>query len=120
MTHKSFHWDRKTWKEDYQRDFKKMKLALSNTIANQFPDYNLDWTLRVDASNAAVGAVLYQSCKRGDGSLVHEATGFASMKFSEVALNWDSVKKESYACFFGTEHFAYYLRGKSFVLETDH
>ena len=30
------------------------------------------------------------------------------------------MKKESYACFFGIEHFAYYLRGKPFILETDH
>ena len=120
MTQKSFNWDPKTWKEDYEGDFKKMKLALSNSIANHFPDYDLDWTLRVDASKVAVGAVLYQTRKRDDGTLVHEAIGFASKKFSEVALNWDPMKKESYACFFGIEHFAYYLRGKPFVLETDH
>jgi len=37
-----------------------MKRALSESIANHFPDYNLDWVLRVDASDKAVGAVLYQ------------------------------------------------------------
>ena len=58
MTHKNFNRDRKTWKEDYARDFKKMKLALSISIANHFSDYDLDWTVRVDASNVAVGAVL--------------------------------------------------------------
>ena len=28
--------------EDYARDFKKMKLALSNSIANHFSDSDLD------------------------------------------------------------------------------
>ena len=32
MTHKTLNWDRKTWKEDYEGYFKKMKLALLNSI----------------------------------------------------------------------------------------
>ena len=38
MTHNNFNWGRKTWKEDYEGDFKKMKLPLSDLIANRFPD----------------------------------------------------------------------------------
>ena len=30
------------------------------------------------------------------------------------------MKKESYTCFFCIKHFAYYLCGKPFILETDH
>ena len=78
MTHKILNWDRKTWKEHYERDFKKMKFALSNSIANHFEDYDLYWTLRVDASNVAVGAALYQTSMRVDGSVFYEAFGFAS------------------------------------------
>ena len=52
-----------------------MKQALSNLIANHIPDYDLDWTLRVGASDVAVGAVLYQTSKRDDGSLVHKTIG---------------------------------------------
>ena len=55
-----------------------------------------------------------------DCTVTQEAIGFASKKFSDVALRWDTMKKESYGCFFGIEHFAYYLRGKPFILETDH
>ena len=120
MTQKNFNWDRSTWLVDYEEEFKKMKEALSNSVANHFPDYELDWTLRVDASKVAVGAVLYQTRTSPDSQVTHEAIGFASKKFSDVALRWDTMKKESYACFFGIEHFAYYLRGKSFILETDH
>ena len=60
MTHKDFNWKRDTWTYDYEADFNKMKTALSESVANHFPDYNLDWVFRVDASDKAVGAVLYQ------------------------------------------------------------
>ena len=96
MTQKSFNWDRSTWGMDYEEEFRNMKMALSNSVANHFPDYELDWTLRVDASKVAVGAVLYQSRKGPDGQVTHEAIGFASKKFSDVAMRWDTMKKESY------------------------
>ena len=60
MTHKDFYWKRDTWKHDYEADFELMKRALSQSVANHFPDYDLDWVLRVDASDKAVGAVLLQ------------------------------------------------------------
>ena len=47
--------------------------------------------------------------------MVHEPIGLAS-----IASRWDAFKKEAYATFYGVSHFAYYLRGKPFLLETDH
>ena len=47
-------------------------MALSSSIANHFPDNDLDWTLQVDASNVAVVAVMYQTHKRVYGSFFHE------------------------------------------------
>ena len=35
-------------------------------------------------------------------------------------MRWDTINKESCGCFFGIEHFAYYLSGKPFILVTDH
>ena len=120
MTHKDFSWKLETWKHDYVGDFEKMKLALSQSVANHFPDYSLDWVLRVDASDRAVGAVLYQERPDDYGMFVHEPIGFASQKFSSTASRWDAFKKEAYAAYYGVNHFAYYLRGKPFLLETDH
>ena len=51
---------------------------------------------------------------------MYEPIGFASKKFSATAMNWDTFKKEAYVAFFGINYFAYYLRGKAFILETDH
>ena len=55
----------------------------------------------MDASKVAVGAVLYQNRIGSDGQVAHEAIGFASKKFSDVAMRWDTMKNESYGCFFG-------------------
>ena len=62
MTHKDFKWDRNTWKKDYEGDFEAIKDVLVGSIVNHFPNYSLarlKWGLLVDASNVAVGAVLY-------------------------------------------------------------
>ena len=120
MTQEKFAWDRKTWKKDYERDFEHMKKALEDSVACFFPDYELPWTLRVDASKVAVGAVLFQTRVLEGGTERHEPIGFASQKFSATAQNWDPHKQEAYALAFGVDYFAYYLRGKTFVLETDH
>ena len=72
-----------------------LKTALGEAMATYFPDYNLEWIIRVDASDYVVGAVLYQ-------------------------IRVDTIKKEAYGCYFGVRYFDYYLRGKAFILETDH
>ena len=79
-----------------------------------------DRVLRVDASDKAVGAVLFQERPDRFGIVVHEPIGFASQKFWTVASRWDAFKKEAYAAYYGVHHFSYYLRGKPFLLETDH
>ena len=68
----------------------------------------------MDASKVAVCALLYRNRVGSDGQVTHEAIGF-----SDVAIRWDTMNKESYGFFFGIDHFAYYLRGKPFILETD-
>jgi len=120
MTHKDFCWRQETWTYDYIRDFERMKQALSLSVSNHFPDYELDWVLRVNASDKAVGAVLFQERPDQFGVIVHEPIGFASQKFSSITARWDAFKKEAYAAFYGVQHFSYYLRGKAFLLGTDH
>ena len=51
---------------------------------------------------------------------LHQAIAFASLKFSGAAINWDTFKQEAYAEYYAVVQFNYYLRGKSFVIETDH
>ena len=120
MTHKEFDWKEANWKKDYKSSFEELKSALVASQANYFPDYDLPWVLRVDASDVAVGAVLFQERTSKTGLTIHEPIGFASSKFTATAFKWDAFKKEAYAAYYGVHYFSYYLRGKPFVLETDH
>ena len=75
MTKKDFDWDPVTWKRDYIALFEKFKVTVINSTAVYFPDYTLDWLLRTDASDLAVGAVLVQLVVEPDGSVVHQPIG---------------------------------------------
>ena len=117
MTKETFPWTNpKEWTQDYQVFFDDFKEALSASCTICFPNYGWNWVLRVDASEVAVGAALFQC--NPDGPL--EPLGFKSRKFSAQASRWDMYKKEAFAVYEGVRSFSYYLRGKDFVLETDH
>ena len=120
MTKVKFNWKPESWSHDYVGAFNNLKNELADSIAIHFPDYDLKWTLRVDASDHAVGAVLFQERIGEDKTPVNEVIGVASKKFSDVALKWDAFKKEGYGMYYGVQFFSYFLRGKPFILETDH
>ena len=63
-----------------------MNKAMSNSVANHFPEYELDWTLRIDASMVAVGAVLFHTRTSPDGQVTQEAIWCARKIVSDVAL----------------------------------
>jgi hypothetical protein len=59
MVKKDFNWkDRSSWEIDYEQIFHQFKLDLQEAVALHYPDYSLDWILRVDASNLGVASVL--------------------------------------------------------------
>jgi hypothetical protein len=120
MTHVGFNWDAATWEVDYAAHFDKFKVAITQASTLHFPDYLLPWVLRVDASEFAVGSVLYQIATTPEGDQVHQPIMFSSKRFSEPASRWDTYKREAYAIYHGVSSNHWYLRGKSFVLETDH
>ena len=119
MIKTSFNWDKKTWTTDYEAEFERVKQVLAGSVAKYFPDWDLQWVLRVDANDVAVFAVLLQVVIE-NGKEVYHPIGFKSHKFSGAAANWDTHKKEAYAVFWGVKSFAYFLYGKHFICETDH
>jgi RNase H-like domain found in reverse transcriptase/Reverse transcriptase (RNA-dependent DNA polymerase) len=120
MTHADFVWDPGRWEYDYVAHFEQFKEALQRAAELYFPDYSLQWIVRCDASQYGVGAVLFQEATDEHGSLVHQPIAFSSKRFSKSAKNWDTYKREAFAIYFAVDSFNYYLRGKSFILETDH
>jgi hypothetical protein len=120
MTHVKFNWDPGTWTYDYKKHFEEFKVRIAEAAMLHFPDYTLPWVVRCDASDKAVGAVLYQEFTNEDGFIEHQAIAFSSKRFSEPASKWDTYKREAYAIFHAVQSFHYYLRGKDFLVETDH
>lgn len=119
MLKKDFPWEKSQWKLDYHAVFTTVKAALQNASAVFYPNYDLKWILRTDASDFGVGAVLLQV----DDSVSppqHQPIQFVSQKLSPQATRWSTIEKEAYAVYFGVKSFAYYLIGKPFVLQTDH
>ena len=119
MTKATFNWDETSWKHDYRNQYEDFKKGLQKACALYYPDYTLEWILRTDASDYGIGVVLLQ-IKIIDGKKVCQPIAFWSKKFSAQALNWPTIEKEGYAIYAGVHRFAYYLVGKSFIIETDH
>ena len=120
MTKADFDWNKSTWTLDYESIFQTFKDKLITACELFYPDYNLDWVLRCDASDIAVAVVLLQIQVSSDGTLIHQPLGFASAKLSDPATRWPIYEKELYSIVFGVKHFDYELRCKKFVIETDH
>lgn len=120
MTHNSFIWDPGKWDFDYVAHFNKFKDALCAAAELFFPDYSLPWVIRCDASQHAVGSVLFQVFTNELNEIVHQPIAFTSKTFSKPASNWDTYKREAYGLYHAVHSFSYYLRGKEFTIETDH
>ena len=118
MTRKDFNWsDRSTWQQDYETIFEAFKNALCNSLSLYYPTYDWTWILRVDASDIACGAILLQ-VRPSDGALL--PININSKKFSRTAQGWSTIEKEGFGCYHGIKSNDYLLRGKEFILETDH
>ncbi len=116
MTKSTFNWkDQTAWPDTYRQYFVEFKRAIADACILFYPDYTLDWVLRTDASELGIGAVLLQ-IKNGD----YQPLQFISQKFSPQAVKWTTIEQECYAIYFAVHSLSYYLRCKSFVLETDH
>ena len=119
-THKDFPWaDESKWKRDYRADMNRLKTYLNKVTQLYYPDYNLPWILRTDASQNGVGAILFQ-IRQKEGVEIPEPIATVAHKFSEAATNWETIKQEGFAIFYAVKKLSHYLSGKKFLIETDH
>jgi len=120
MTHDNFNWSPTTWKVNYKDYFDVFKTALTNAATLYFPDYTLKWVIRCDASEGAVGGILFQIYVSEDGIETHQPIAFCSKRLSGAAEKWDAYKREAFAIYYTVSSFDYYLKGKEFLVESDH
>ena len=138
MSTDSFSFSPGDWGDtDYVEEFSKSKDYLKRSAAVHFPDRSLEWVLRTDASQVAIGGVLLQMMKLEDLSkeqqdqaraenLVREDNtvaapiAFISKKFTDPATRWTVTEQELFAiihCLKKTEHI---ISTKRIIIETDH
>ena len=122
MTSKTFVWKPSEWKVDYMDVFERFKTALVNSVELYYPDYNLVWILRTDASETGIGWVLMQlkQINKDPPEWQHQPMIFGAEKFSDQAKKWFTRDQELYGGFKAMKSCDYYLRAKPFIWETDH
>jgi hypothetical protein len=119
MTGNDFNWSEPDWKQDYRGNFEEFKKAILHSFTLYHPDYNLEWILKTDASDYAVGGVLIQVSEE-NGEKVQQVITFVSKKLSGAAIRWSTIEKECYGIFYSVNKLKYYLTGKKFTILTDH
>jgi len=121
MTKKDTVFNDYTWLEPTRAEaLRAYKQALCAAQALFYPDYSLTWVLRTDASKKGMGGVLFQVKVYPDGRQEWQVIMFVSQKFSAQAANWPVIEQEMGAIVFVVTKLEFYLRGKRFILETDH
>jgi hypothetical protein len=121
MSSKTFNWDESTWTVNHRHAFERFKLAVSNSLTLLYPNYDLNWILRTDASMTGCGVVLYQEYVAPGGIIEEQVIAIWSHKFSGAATRWPTIiEQEAYAIFFGVKKLEYLLMCKSFVVDTDY
>lgn len=107
--------DESKWTKDYRADFEALKKAVVNALTLFFPNFEVPWYLRTDASEHGVGAILYQVV---DG--VFQPIYILSHKFSEPATRWSTIQQEAFAIYYACFKLRHWLQAKPFIVESDH
>ncbi len=100
--------------------YQRFKEAIAASLTLFYPDFNLNWILRTDASLTGCGVILYQENVASDGILQEQVIAILFHKFSGPATRWSTIEQEAFATYFGVRKLEYLLMYKSFVVETDH
>ncbi len=107
--------DKLGWTEAMENEFEDLKSALSGGTVLRAPDFSQTFVLQTDASGRGIGAVLAQTVDGED-----RPVAYFSRKLNKAQSHYTATEKECLAVVKSIEHFAVYLLGKLFELQTDH
>ena len=105
-----------TWSSEQQQAFEKYKTDLANASNLAYPAPDEPLYLATDASDTAVGAVLYQK----SAAVGMRPLGFFSRHLNSSQLKWTIFSRELLAVYLAAKHFSYFLEGSLFTIQTDH
>jgi hypothetical protein len=84
-------------------------------------DVSKPFSLYVDSSDYAIGAILTQTGVSDNGELHQNyPVAFASAKLSSTQRRWATIEKEAYAALWVLQKFKHWLFGTSVILYSDH
>ncbi|KAF1326791.1 reverse transcriptase, partial [Globisporangium splendens] len=95
--------------------FEELKRRLSTPPVLALPDFDKPFGIRMDASNYAVGGVLFQK----EGGIEHPIA-FTGRKMKAAELNYPVQEQELLAIMHALRVWRIYLVDKPFMVETDH
>ncbi|KAE9310844.1 Transposon Ty3-I Gag-Pol polyprotein [Phytophthora rubi] len=95
--------------------FHELKRRLSTPPVLQLPDFEKPFGIRMDASNFAIGGVLFQN----EGGLEHPIA-FTGRKMKPAELNYPVREQELLAIMHALRVWRVYLLDRPFTVETDH
>lgn len=103
------------WTEECQTSFQLLKELLVKPHLLQYPKFDEEFIVTVDAAKYGVGAVLSQLTDGQDMPIA-----FPSKSFTKGELNKSTIEKEMTAIHFAITHFKPYLFGVKFLVRSDH
>ncbi|GFT88931.1 retrovirus-related Pol polyprotein from transposon 297 [Trichonephila clavipes] len=105
-----------TWTTECENAFRELKGKLIDKPVLYAPNFEREFIVQTDASNAGMGAVLTQLTEQGEEHPIL----YLSKKFSQVEKRYCTTEKECASIVFAIKRLHYYLDGNSFLVMTDH
>ncbi|GFV67681.1 retrovirus-related Pol polyprotein from transposon 17.6 [Trichonephila clavipes] len=104
------------WTTEGEDAFREQKGKQTDKPVLYAPNFEREFIVQTDASNAGMGAVLTQLTEQGEEHPIL----YLSKKFSEVEKRYCTTEKECASIVFAIKRLHYYLDGNSFLVMTDH
>ncbi|GFW49970.1 retrovirus-related Pol polyprotein from transposon 17.6 [Trichonephila clavipes] len=104
------------WTTECENAFRELNGKLIDKPVLYAPNFEREFIVQTDASNAGLGAVLTQLTEQGEEHPIL----YLSKKFSEVEKRYCTTEKECASIVFAIKMLHYYLDGNSFLVMTDH
>ena len=103
------------WSSECDASFEELKKRLASTPHVVLPDLRAPFFLATDASDEAMGAVLYQ---RVNGEV--KVIEYMSKMFNQTQRRYSTIEKEATAIMKAVEKWRHLLVGRPFTVESDH
>ena len=104
------------WSTAQHQAFNRLKLALTTAPVLKLPDFDRQFVVTTDASDAAVGAILEQDFGNG-----LQPVAFASRKLNDVEMRYSAYERELLGIVWALAQWKHYCRGPhTVIIQTDY